>query len=187
MRKNEKININLNYNPCNITKCSFGNIINNTESELFISGINKSKTKIFFHYFSKDLYSNNKKENTFLFQTWNYSPSKIINYIIPINERNIQNQNSGNINYNQTNGVFLFSSKVELLSFNNKEYNQYIIDDEIYIKPTIENDLLYGLISNIGLKIFNLNKKETESIIYPGKKHIINDYLNFNDNKNIMI
>ena len=58
----------------------------------------------------------------------------------------------------------------------------FIIDNEIYIKPTIENELIYGLVSNVGLKIYDLPKKETKSILYPGKKHIINDYFISNGN-----
>ena len=183
MEPNEKININLNYDPCTIKKCSFGNCINNREIELFVTGTNQSRTKSFLHYFSKDLYSSTKKEKTFLFQTWNYTPSKIINHIIPIK---LNEQNSGNNNNKKSDGVLLFSSQLELLLFNNDQYQQYLIDDELYTKPVIENNLLYGLISNIGLKIFDINKKETKSIIYPGKKHVINDYISSYDNKNII-
>jgi WD40 repeat protein len=75
---------------------------------------------------------------------------------------------------------------MELLLCKNDEYNQYLVDDELYTKPVIENDLIYGLISNIGLKIFDLNKKETKSILYPGKKHVINDYISSYENKNII-
>jgi len=186
MELNEKININIDYSPYNIKKCSFGNFITNSEIELLITGENKSKTKSFLHYFSHNLNSQNEKETTFLFQSWNYTPSKSINYIIPINLKEQNDTNNNNKN-TQSSGAFIFSSLVELLSFNsNNEYGQYLIDDELYIKPIIENNLIYGLISNIGIKIFDLTKKETKSIIYPGKKHIINDYLNLHENKNII-
>ena len=183
MEPKEKININLKYDPCTLEKCLLGNYINNREIELFITGTNQSRTKSFFHYFSHDLYYSSNKEKTFLFQTWDYTPSKIINHMIPIK---LNEQNSGNINYKKTDGVFLFSSQLELLLLNNDQYQQYLIDDELYMKPLIENSLLYGLISNIGLKIFDINKKETKSIIYPGKKHVINDYISSYDNKNII-
>ena len=185
----EKINIELNYSPCKLKSCSFGNYISDKEIELFITGSNESKTKSFLHYFTRNLSSTSdsdfhqKKEKTFLFQTWNYTPSKIINNIIPIR------LSESNSNYNLSDGAFLFSSQLELLLLNNNNnnnYNQYLVDDELYTKPLIEKDLIYGLISNIGLKIFDLNKKETKSIIYPGKKHIINDYISSYDNKNII-
>ena len=186
MELNEKININIDYSPYNIKKCSFGNFITNFEIEILITGENKSKTKSFLHYFSHNLNSKNEKETTFLFQSWNYTPSKSINYIIPINLKEQNDTNNNNKN-TQSSGAFIFSSLVELLSFNsNNEYEQYLIDDELYTKPIIENNLIYGLISNIGIKIFDLTKKETKAILYPGKKHIINDYINLKDNKNII-
>ena len=187
MELNENININIDYSPYNINKCSFGNFITNSEIEILITGENKSKTKSFLHYFSHNLNSQNEKETTFLFQSWNYTPSKSINCIIPINLKD-QNYNNNNNNKNtQSSGAFIFSSQLELLSFNNNnEFEQYLIDDELYTNPILENNLIYGLISNIGIKIFDLNKKETKSILYPGKKHIINDYLNLHENKNII-
>ena len=187
MELNEKININIDYSPYNIKKCSFGNFITNSEIELLITGENKSKTKSFLHYFSHNLNSKNEKETTFLFQSWNYTPSKSINYIIPINLKD-QNNTTNNNKNTQFSAAFIFSSQAELLSFNNSnnEFEQYLIDDELYTKPIIENNLIYGLISNIGIKIFDLTKKETKSILYPGKKHIINDYINLKDNKNII-
>ena len=181
MEENEKININIDYAPCTTKKCSFGNFLNNSEVELFITGENQSKSKSFLHYFTHDLYSTNKKEKTFLFQTWNYTPSKIINYIIPI-KLNSQNDD----NNKQSDGAFLFSSQLDLLLFKNDAYDQHLLDNELYIKPKIENDLIYGLISNIGLKIFDINKKETKAILYPGKKHVINDYISSLENKNII-
>ena len=193
MDLDEKININLTYSPCKLKTFSFGNYLSNTdpEIELFITGSNESKTKSFLHYLTRNLSSNSisntvqKKEKTFLFQTWNYTPSKIINSIIPI-KLNQQNNNN-----NLSDGAFLFSSQLELLLLNNNNNNNnnnniYLVDNELYKKPLIEKDLIYGLISDIGLKIFDLNKKETKSILYPGKKHIINDYLCTNDNKNII-
>ena len=51
MESNKKININLNYSPCKLKTCSFGNFINESKVELFISGSNESKTKSFLHYF----------------------------------------------------------------------------------------------------------------------------------------
>ena len=181
MVSNTKININIDYSPCNLKKCSFGNFLNDTEVELFITGENESKTKSFLHYFTHDLYSNTQKEKTFLFQTWNYTPSKSLNYILPIKLKE-----HNDITNKKSDGAFLFSSQMELLLFKNDEYNQYLVDDELYTKPVIENDLIYGLISNIGLKIFDLNKKETKSILYPGKKHVINDYISSYENKNII-
>ena len=144
MELNEKININLNYSPCELKYCSFGNFISNTSVELFVTGSNESKSKSFLHYFSHDLSSssnnteqnenNSKKEKTFLFQTWNYTPSKIINHIIPIqfNEQSNTNNNIENTKMKKSDGALLFSSQVELLLFNNGEYNQTnLIDDEI--------------------------------------------------------
>ena len=186
MEKEELINVNIEYSPCNLKTCSFGNFINNKEIELFIIGTNESKTKIFLHYFSYDLNSKNKeekKENTFLFQTWNFTPSKIINYLIPITINDSQNNSE---NQQLSSGAFIFNSQLELLLYNNNDFNIYPIDNEIYIKPTIENELIYGLVSNVGLKIYDLPKKETKSILYPGKKHIINDYFISNGNNNII-
>ena len=183
MESNKKININLNYSPCKLKTCSFGNFINESKVELFISGSNESKTRSFLHYFSQDLFSSKNKEKTFLFQTWNYTPSKIINHMIPIQ---FNSQNDENISTKKSDGALLFSSQVDLLLFNNSQYEQYIIDDELYMKPVIENDLIYGIIFNLGLKIFDIHNKETKSIIYPGKKHIINDYFNSYENSNII-
>ena len=84
MEKEEIINKNINYAPCIIKTCSFGNILNNNEIELFVTGTNESKTKSFLHYFSYDLNSKeeDKKDNVLLFQTWNYTKSKIIIFFI---------------------------------------------------------------------------------------------------------
>ena len=180
----EIININLNYSPCIIKTCSFGNILNNNEIELFVTGTNKLKSKLFLHYLSYDLNSKDKdekKENTILFQTWNYTPCKIINYLIPIYISNSQ-ENSKNL----SSGALIFNSQLELLFFNNNDFKIYPMDDEIYIKPKIENELIYGIISDIGLKIFDISKKETKSILFPGKKHIINDYLLLSQSNNII-
>lgn len=180
----EIININLNYSPCNIKACSFGNILNNNEIELFVTGTNKLKSKLFLHYLSYDLNSKDKdekKENTILFQTWNYTPCKIINYLIPINISNSL-ENTKNL----SSAVLIFNSQLELLLFNNNDFKIYPMDDEIYIKPKIENELIYGIISDIGLKIFDIPKKETKSILFPGKKHIINDYLLLSESNNII-
>ena len=62
MELNEKININLNYSPCELKYCSFGNFISNTSVELFVTGSNESKSKSFLHYFSHDLSSANNTE-----------------------------------------------------------------------------------------------------------------------------
>ena len=191
MEKEGLINININYAPCNIKTCSFGNIINNNEIELFVTGTNRDKTKIFLHYFTYDLNSkeeDDKKENTLLFQTWNYTQSKIINHLIPFNINDSQNSQ----NNLPSSGAMIFSSELELLLFNNTDSNSnsnsniYSIDHEIYIKPIIANELIYGLLSNIGLKIFDLVKKETKSILYPGKKHVINDYFISSESNNII-
>ena len=158
----------------------------NNEIEIFVCGKNKSKTSSFLHYLTYDFNSKDekqKKETTLLFQTWNDTPSKTINYIIPIRINNSQNELKNNL---LSSGAFLFSSQLELLLNNNDDYNLYLIDDEIYIKPNIENETIYGLVLDIGLKIFDLAKKETKSILYPGKKHIINDYFISSDNKNII-
>ena len=72
-----------------------------------------------------------------------------------------------------------------MLLSNNNIVDIYLVDDEIYIKPMIEKKLIYGLISNIGLKIFDWAKK-TNKISYPGKKHVINDYFNYIENHNII-
>lgn len=186
MEKNEIININIDYNPCIIKTCSLGNVINNDEIEIFISGSNKSKTNSFLHYLTYNLKSKNdeeKKENTLLFQTWNYTPSEIINYLIPflINDSSNAQQNNS-----LSSGAFIFNSQLKILLSNNNDYNLYLIDDEIYIKPIIDSEKIYGLISDIGLKIFDLAKKETKSILYPGRKHIINDYFNSSENNSIV-
>ena len=183
MENNEVINVNIDYSPCSIKVCSFGNIINN-EIELFISGANESKELSFLHYLTYDYISkdeNEKKENTILFKTWNYTQSKEINYLIPINVISSEVQNNG-----LSNCAFIFDSKLELLLFNNNDFSTYLIDDEIYLKPNIGNELIYGLLSNIGLKIFDLQKKETKSILYPGKKHVINDYFISQESNNII-
>ena len=184
MEKEEIINKNINYSPCIIKACSFGNILNNNEIELFVTGTNESKTKSFLHYFSYDLNSKeeDKKDNTLLFQTWNYTKSKIINYLIPININDSQ-KNENNL---ESSGAFIFNSELELILFNNSDYNIYAIDNEIYVKPIVETDLIYGLLSNISLKIFDLVKKETKSILYPGKKHVINDYFISSESNNII-
>jgi len=190
MELNEKININLNYSPCRLKCCSFGNFINKSSVELFITGSNESKTKSFFHYLSQDLSSthnqNKKNEKTYIFQTWNYTPSKIINHIIPIQFNEQNNNIQENTNMKKSDGALLFCSQVELLSFDNEQYTQYTIDDELYMKPMLQNDLIYGIIFNLGLKIFDIHKKETKSLIYPGKRHIINDYINSHENNNII-
>ena len=180
----EIININLNYSPCIIKACSFGNILNNNEIELFVTGTNKLKSKLFLQYLSYDLNSKDKdekKESTILFQTWNYTPCKIINYLIPINISNSQ-ENTQNL----SSGALIFNSQLELLLLNNNDFKIYPMDDEIYAKPKIENELIYGIISDIGLKIFDIPKKETQSILFPGKKHIINDYLLLSESNNII-
>ena len=181
------INTNINYDPCIINSCSFGNMLNNNKIELFVSGRNESKTKGFLHYFTYDLNQEDKeekRENTLLFQTWNYTQSKINNYIIPVNISDSKN-NDDQTNI-LSNGAFLFNSNLELILLNDDNYKTYLIDNEIYTKPTIQNDQIFGLISNIGLKIFDLSKKETMSILYPGKKHVINDYFNSVENNNII-
>ena len=103
--------------------------------------------------------------------------------MIPIQ---FNSQKNENISTKKSDGALLFSSQVDLLLFNNSQYEQYIVDDELYMKPMIENDLIYGIIFNLGLKIFDIHNKETKSIIYPGKKHIINDYFNSYENSNII-
>ena len=186
MENNELINENIDYSPYILNTCSFGNIINSNEIEVFVSGTNKTKTKSFLHYLTYDFNSkdeSHKKETTLLFQTWNNTPSKTINYIIPIRINNSQNEPQNNL---LSSGAFIFSSQLELLLNNNDDYNLYLIDDDLYIKPYIENDIIYGLILDIGLKIFDLAKKEIKSILYPGKKHVINDYFISSDNKNII-
>ena len=184
MEKEEIINTNIDYSSCILKTCSFGNILENNEIELFVTGSNKSKTKSFLHYLSYDLNSKDKtikKENTILFQTWNYTPCKIINYIIPININDSQKNSESN---KLSSGAFIFSSTLDLLLLN--DFNLYPIDNEIYIKPKVENELIYGLILNIGIKIFDLAKRETKSILYPGKKHIINDYFISSETNNII-
>ena len=184
MEKEEIINTNIDYSSCILKTCSFGNILENNEIELFVTGSNKSKTKSFLHYLSYDLNSKDKtikKENTILFQTWNYTPCKIINYIIPININDSHKNSESN---KLSSGAFIFSSTLDLLLLN--DFNLYPIDKEIYIKPKVENELIYGLILNIGIKIFDLAKRETKSILYPGKKHIINDYFISSETNNII-
>jgi WD40 repeat protein len=186
MENNELINTNISYSPCILKNCTFGNLINGKEIEIFVSGTNKTKTKSFLHYFTYDFNSKDKdqkKESTILFQTWNDTPSKTINYIIPIRINNSQNESQNNL---LSSGAFIFSSQLELLLNKDDDYNLYLIDDDLYIKPNIENDIIYGLVLDIGLKIFDLAKKEIKSILYPGKKHVINDYFISSDNKNII-
>ena len=115
MEKEEIINANIDYSSCILKTCSFGNILENNEIELFVTGSNKLKTKSFLHYLTYDLNSKdktNKKENTLLFQTWNYTPCKIINYIIPIYINDSQNNYKNN---KLSSGAFIFSSTLDLL------------------------------------------------------------------------
>jgi hypothetical protein len=192
MESNELTNINLKYSPCILNSCSFGNILNNNEIEIFVTGANESKTKSFLHYLTYDLNQKNSKEkneneNTLLFQTWDYTPSKIINYIIPFTMEGSKNESSeSSQNSWLSSGAFIFDSNVNILLSNNNNFDIYLIDDEIYRKPMIERELIYGLLSNIGLKIFDLTKKETKAILYPGKKHVINDYFTSIENNNIV-
>ena len=186
MQNIELTNINIDYSPCILKSCSFGNVLNNNEIELFVTGTNESKTKSFLHYFTYDLNEKDekeKKENTLLFQTWNYTPSKIINYLIPFTMEGSQNDSK---NSQLSSGVFIFDSQLSMLLSNNNNFDTYLVDDDIYIKPMIEKELIYGMVSNIGLKIFDLAKKETNKILYPGKKHVINDYFNSIENHNII-
>ena len=187
-------NINIDYDPCIIDTSSIGNIVNSNNSskipeesekelELFISGSNQSKSHSFFQYLTYSLNTNKnsentKNENTKLFKIWNYTPHEIINSIFPF-------QTSSNTQ--SSDGIFIFNSKFEALLKSNN-YNNYTIDDEVYSKPKIDfkNELVYGLIADIGLKIFDLHNKETKKILYPGKKHIINDFIICNENKNII-
>ena len=187
-------NITINYDPCVIFTSSIGNIINNNTSnnnslesekeiELFVSGRNQSKSHSFFQYLTyslnnDDISEKSKNENTKLFKIWNYTPHEVINFIFPF-------KTSPNNQFSD--GIFIFNSKFEAL-LKSENYNNYTMDDEVYSKPKIDfkNELVYGLIADIGLKIFDLNKKETQKILYPGKKHIFNDYIICNENKNII-
>ena len=187
MESNELTNINIQYSPCILKSCTIGNILNNNEIEIFVTGTNESKTKSFLHYLTYDLSQKNseeKKENTFLFQTWNFLPSKIINYIIPFTMDGSSENNSQKNSLSS--GAFIFDSQLNILLSNNNNFDIYLVDDDIYTKPMIEKELIYGLISNIGLKIFDLAKKETKAILYPGKKHVINDYFTSIENNNIV-
>ena len=183
MCENETLNEIFDYQPNLIKNACIGNIINNNEIEIYITGDNQNKTKSFLHYFTfkkEPKYEKQVKEDTLLFQIWNYSPSQSINYIIPIESNSIQSISDNNIFFNTS---YLFKSSLEILISKNKEdFEIYNLDNEIYNKPCLEQQFILGLISNIGLKIFDVIKKETKSILYPGKKHIIYDYFNSLEN-----
>ena len=142
MESKELTNINIQYSPCILKSCTIGNILNNNGIEIFVTGTNESKTKSFLHYLTYDLSQKNseeKNENTFLFQTWNYLPSKIINYIIPFTINGSENNSQKS---SLSSGAFIFDSQLNILLSNNNNFDIYLVDDDIYTKPMIEKEFI---------------------------------------------
>ena len=165
----------LNFFPLKIKTFTLGNIINNN-IDCFLFGNNITNSFNFLYYFTLDIknLNNNKieKNNKFI-KYWNFLPNKEINYILPLKNENNNNNNS----------IFIFDSQINKLNLNDN--NNILIDDELYISPSINNNKIFGIINYQGLKIFNLENNKY-FILYPGKKNTINDYY-VNDNNNNLI
>jgi len=174
-----------NFFPLKIKTFTLGNIINNN-IDCFLFGNNISNSFNFLYYFTLDINSlnnknkNNKsieKNNKFI-KYWNYLPNKEINYILPQKKEE-----------NNDNSIFIFDSQINKLNLNNNNNNydnKILIDDELYISPSINDNKIYGIINYQGLKIFNL-ENNNYYILYPGKKNTIYDYFVNNNNNNLII
>ena len=171
----------INIFPLKIKTFTLGNIINDN-IDCFLFGNNISNSFNFLYYFTFNINSLNnndennnieiEKNNKFI-KYWNYLPNKEINYILPSNNDN-------------NNFIYIFDSQLSKLNLddNNNYENKILIDDEIYISPSINNNKIFGIINYQGLKIYNL-ENNNYNILYPGKKNTIYDYSINNNNNSI--
>ena len=164
-----KFNCDLNFEQLKIRCCGIGNYNENGIFDVYIFG-DSNISKSFLYYFTYNSLVKQDQKNHLYFETWNTTPAKRLNYILPLQK---------------SNNILLFDS--ELYSLNNKTLNKELIDEEQYIRPTINKNenKLYGMLSFAGLKIFDLSKKEEEKILYPGRKNLLCDYI-FSEEKIIM-
>jgi len=167
----------LNFFPLKIKTFTLGNIINNN-IDCFLFGNNISNSFNFLYYFTLDINNENIEKNNKFIKYWNYLPNKEINYILPLK------------NAEKNNSILIFDSQINKMNLNENNNNNYnnkiLIDDELYISPSINNNKIYGIINYQGLKIFNL-ENNNYYILYPGKKNTINDYCVNNNNNNLVI
>ena len=167
----------LNFFPLKIKNFTLGNIINNN-IDCFLFGNNISNSFNFLYYFTLDINNENIEKNNKFIKYWNYLPNKEINYILPLK------------NAEKNNSILIFDSQINKMNLNENNNNNYnnkiLIDDELYISPSINNNKIYGIINYQGLKIFNL-ENNNYYILYPGKKNTINDYCVNNNNNNLVI
>ena len=167
----------LNFFPLKIKTFTLGNIINNN-IDCFLFGNNISNSFNFLYYFTLDINNENIEKNNKFIKYWNYLPNKEINYILPLK------------NSEKNNSILIFDSQINKMNLNENNNNNYnnkiLIDDELYISPSINNNKIYGIINYQGLKIFNL-ENNNYYILYPGKKNTINDYCVNNNNNNLVI
>ena len=167
----------LNFFPLKIKTFTLGNIINNN-IDCFLFGNNISNSFNFLYYFTLNINNENIEKNNKFIKYWNYLPNKEINYILPLK------------NAEKNNSILIFDSQINKMNLNENNNNNYnnkiLIDDELYISPSINNNKIYGIINYQGLKIFNL-ENNNYYILYPGKKNTINDYCVNNNNNNLVI
>lgn len=158
-----RIDYNLNLEPLKIECVGVGNVVENRIFDIVVYG-DLNHTQSSFYYFNVTYNSllNKGEKNNLYFEYWNKSISKRINYFIL---SKISDE------------ILIFD--VQLNSFNKKTSKNELIDDELYIEPTLNKseNKLYGLINFTGLKIFDLIKKKDEKILYPGKKNLLFDYI----------
>ena len=158
-----RIDYNLNLEPLKIECVGVGNVVENRIFDIVVYG-DLNHTQSSFYYFNVTYNSllNKGEKNNLYFEYWNKSISKRINYFI----------------FSKISDEILIFD-VQLNSFNKKTSKIELIDDELYIEPTLNKseNKLYGLINFTGLKIFDLIKKKDEKILYPGKKNLLFDYI----------
>ncbi len=158
-----RIDYNLNLEPLKIESVGVGNVIEDRIFDIVVYG-DLNHTQSSFYYFNVTYNSllNKGEKNNLYFEYWNKSISKRINYFI----------------FSKISDEILIFD-VQLNSFNTKTSRNELIDDELYIEPTLNKseNKLYGLINFTGLKIFDLIKKKDEKILYPGKKNLLFDYI----------
>ena len=157
------INYNLNLAPLKIESVCVGNLIENRIFDMVIYGdINQNESCLFYFNVTYNSLLNKGDKNNLYFEYWNKSKSKRINYFL---FSKISDE------------ILVFNS--QLNSFNKKSFENELIDNELYIEPTLtkSGNKLYGLINYTGLKIFDLIKKEDENFLYPGKKNLLLDYI----------
>ena len=158
-----RIDYNLNLEPLKIKSIGVGNLIENRIFDIITYGefISNQSNLYYFNVTYNSLLNKGEKNNLY-FEYWNKSISKRINYFI----------------FSKISDEILIFD-VQLNSFNTKTSRNELIDDELYIEPTLNKseNKLYGLINFTGLKIFDLIKKKDEKILYPGKKNLLFDYI----------